>query len=111
MVNSIAINQTTLNILAQEPNHNKAIIDYMPSSLEFQKLEDLRNLLFPLKDFITCLSSQKYTTLSLLFPMYFALTQGAIHSLSFKDKEIELLKDQCVQAIVFRFDELRNQHF
>ena len=78
MVNSIVINRSALNIMVQEPEYNKSIKDFMPTQHEFDTLEDLSFLLFPLKDFITCLSSQNYTTLSMLFLLYFALAKGPI---------------------------------
>ena len=50
----------------------------MSTQHEFDTLDDLSFLLFPLKDFIKCLSSQNYTTLSMLFLLYFALAKGPI---------------------------------
>ena len=76
MVNSISINQSALERMFEEPDVNEKILDYVPTTTEFVILNDLANLLLPMKQFIKILSSQKYPSLSLLFAMYRHLAYG-----------------------------------
>ena len=64
MVNSISINQSALERMFEEPDVNEKIPDYVLTATEFVLLNDLANLLLPMKQFIKILSSQKYPSLT-----------------------------------------------
>ena len=79
-------------MLAKNNSLNDKIKDYIPSQEEgflVFILEDLANLLVQLMQFIKILSSQKYPSLSFLFPMYYALVGGRIARVKVISKEVE----------------------
>ena len=105
MVNSISINQSALERMFEEPDVNEKILDYVPTATEFVILNDLVNLLLPMKQFVKILSSQKYPSLSLLFPMYHHLAYGdGIKGLKIINKEVSALKEWLIMTIKWRFD-------
>ena len=112
MVNSISINRSALERMFEEPDVNEKILDYVPTTTEFVILNDLANLLLPMKQFIKILSSQKYPSLSLLFPMYQHLAYGdGIKGLKIINKEVSALKEWLIMTIKWRFDYVEKSGF
>ena len=112
MINSISINRMALERMEDETDINENIVDYLPTSEEYVILNDLANLIFPMKQFIKALSSQNYPSLSLIFPMYHALAHGdAIQGIKIVNANVNALKECLIRNIIWRFDYVENSSF
>ena len=79
---------------------------------EYVILNDLANLILPMKQFIKALNAQYYPTLSLIFPMYHALAHGdKIAKIQIVNKDVAALKECLIMNIKWRFDYVENSNF
>ncbi|XP_065681569.1 zinc finger BED domain-containing protein 4-like [Hydra vulgaris] len=75
MIESILTNKTALDMISIEfPN----IKDYLPTATEFKMLEDLCDMLHPIKELTKLFSGNKYVTVAFLFPTLYSLLNGIL---------------------------------
>ncbi|XP_047135552.1 zinc finger BED domain-containing protein 4-like [Hydra vulgaris] len=70
MIESILTNKTALDMISIEFQNIK---DYLPTATEFKVLEDLCDLLHPIKELTKLFSGNKYVTVTFLFPTLYSL--------------------------------------
>jgi len=69
MINSICCNKLALDIMSSNPNYNTNMGEHVPDEEDFQLLNELAEILYPLQDFITLIGASKYPTISHLYPL------------------------------------------
>ena len=69
MINSICCNERALDIISSNPSLSQNMGVNLPDSDDFLILNELAEILYPLKDFITLIGASKYPTISHLFPL------------------------------------------
>ena len=57
---------------------NECIIEYVLTEEDFEYLDQLANMLYPLQDFIRIISASKYPTISHMYPLVYSLINGEI---------------------------------
>ena len=80
------------------------ISEFVPTEEDFDTLNDLTDLLYPLREFITILGAQHYPTLSFCLPLIYGLLNGTMHNIELKDKGICTFKDNLIPLLQWRFD-------
>lgn len=101
MTESICNNQTALQTMQYNA---PAITEFVPSKEQFETLNDLTDLLYPLREFITILGAQHYPTLSYCLPLIHGLLTETIHNTQIKDKDVVALKQHLIPLLKWRFD-------
>ncbi len=84
MIDTILINKDALISMSLE-RINAIIKLTTPSENEWNILEELCELLEPLKDLTTSLSASKYVTISLLYPAIYNLINYEFPNMTFKN--------------------------
>ena len=80
------------------------ISEFVPTEEDFDILNYLTDLLYPLREFITILGAQHYPTLSFCLPLIYGLLNGTMHNIELKDKSICAFKDNLIPLLQWRFD-------
>jgi hypothetical protein len=111
MLDSISVNEEALIKLSDDRNFNSTIRDFVPDEEEFDTINQICELLYPLTDFITILSASHYPTISFLFPIVYSLINGELEKVSLRDDELILLRDDLLENISCRFDYVMNNDF
>ena len=75
MTESICNNQTALQALQM---NTATISEFVPTEEDFDTLNDLTDLLYHLREFITILGAQHYPTLSFCLPLIYGLLNGTV---------------------------------
>jgi hypothetical protein len=83
MVDSILSNKDALMSMALNIE-NKTIKQFVPDETEFSILEDLSNLLEPLKELTTSFSGKLYSTITSLYPCIYWLINGGLVDIKLK---------------------------
>jgi hypothetical protein len=107
LLDSISCNLRALKALKLE-NDCSIIQSYVPSDKEFDLIDELCNLLLPLKELTNLFAGQTYCTISLLMPAIHSFTFKELPQMKFEFEEIELLRDILVESLQARFAYLFN---
>lgn len=102
MLDSVLKNKDAIKLLALEPE-NKAIKDSVPTDVEFDMLNELCDLLFPLKNLTVMLSGQKYCTISFLFPTIYKLINYDLNEINLSYIQCIALRDELLERLNGRF--------
>jgi hypothetical protein len=101
MNESICNNKTALQIMQMNA---PTITEFVPSKDDFDTLNELTDLLYPLREFITILGAQHYPTLSLCLPLIHGLLNGTIQNIELKDKDVLAFQQNLLPLLEWRFD-------
>ena len=104
MINSICMNQQALQNMAENTLINECIIEYVPTEEDFEYLDQLANMLYPLQDFIRVISASKYPTISHMYPLVYSLINGEIKKTDVVFNYLQTLKDKLITSMNWRFD-------
>lgn len=104
MINSICINQEALQNMASNTIINTTIIEYVPSDDDFEFLNQLANMLFPLQDFIRSISASNYPTIGHMYPLVYALMNNTIQNTEVDFTYLVSLKEKLIKSMAWRFD-------
>jgi hypothetical protein len=83
---------------------NECIKDYVPTEDDFEYLDQLANMLYPLQDFIRIISASKYPTISHMYPLVYSLINGEIKKTKVVFKYLQTLKEKLITSMNWRFD-------
>ena len=103
MLDSICVNKDALKTISLLPNISKSIERYVPEDSEFKTIDELCDLLKPLKDLTVLLSGSEYCTINFLFPTIYNLTVNIYPEMNFHCIEIKNLKDELIKNLSGRF--------
>ncbi|CAF0998944.1 unnamed protein product, partial [Brachionus calyciflorus] len=88
LLHSIVINRKALKRIQHDPGC-KSIVDYVPNDDELDKIEELCNVLQPLKELTTVLSAKKYVAINHLFPAVYNFINQEFKSMTFQNNQVE----------------------
>lgn len=80
----------------------------MLTELEFETMDELCNLLQPLKDFTLLLSGSKYPTISMLYPCVTTL-KNELDVIEFRCDKLQILKESLSHSLGGRFQYILNE--
>ena len=83
---------------------NECIVDYVPTEQDFEYLDQLANMLYPLQDFIKIISASKYPTISHMYPLVYKLINGEINNTEVDFTYLVTLKEKLITSMKWRFD-------
>jgi hypothetical protein len=104
MLDSICVNQGALTMLNMDPKYNSKIELYVPTSDEFEFIDEFCNLLEPLKDFTVLLSAKKYVTICFLYPLIYSLLNGTLSNIELHSQDLLDIREVLLDSIRQRFD-------
>ena len=102
MIDSILSNKDALSSMALNIE-NKTIKPFVPDENEFSILEDLSNLLAPLKELTTSFSGKLYSTITCLYPCIYWMINGGLTDIK--------MKNECIIQIRYGLMDSLNKRF
>ena len=100
MIESILTNKTALDMISIEFQNIK---DYLPTANEFKVLEDLCDLLHPVKELTILFSGKKYVTVTFLFPTLYSLVNGILESQPIFTELVKTFQKELLRSLKGRF--------
>lgn len=107
LLDSLCCNMRALKALKLE-NDCSTIQSYVPSDLEFELIDQLCDLLLPLKDLTNIFAGHNYCTISLLMPAIYNLIRDKLPAMKFDFEEIESFREMLLNSLEHRFAYLFN---
>ena len=101
-LNSVVINQESLQFMAGN-NPKYAFAKFLPTPAQLRVIEELLQLLKPLKGLTVDLSGSNYTTASFIFPAIYS-TKLKLEAQNFRNRLINNLRTRLVEILDTRFD-------
>ena len=102
MLDSICVNKDALKSMSLLPNISKSIENFVPEDSEFKTIDELCDLLKPLKDLTVLLSGSDYS-INFLYPTIYNLTNNVFPETSFNCIEIMNIRDELIKNLSGRF--------
>ncbi|XP_065678492.1 E3 SUMO-protein ligase ZBED1-like [Hydra vulgaris] len=100
MIESILTNKTALDMISIEFQNIK---DYLPTATEFKVLEDLCDLLHPIKELTKLFSGKKYVTVTFLFPTLYSLLNEILESQPIFTELVKTFQKELLRSLKGRF--------
>ncbi|XP_047146266.2 zinc finger BED domain-containing protein 4-like [Hydra vulgaris] len=100
MIESILTNKTALDMISIEFQNIK---DYLPTATEFKVLEDLCDLLHPIKELTKLFSGKKYVTVTFLFPTLYSLLNEILESQPIFTELVKTFQKELLRSLKRRF--------
>nr|XP_047144767.1 zinc finger BED domain-containing protein 4-like [Hydra vulgaris] len=100
MIESILTNKTALDMISIEFQNIK---DYLPTATEFKVLEDLCDLLHPIKELTKFFSGKKYVTVTFLFPTLYSLLNEILESQPIFTELVKTFQKELLRSLKGRF--------
>nr|XP_047143006.1 zinc finger BED domain-containing protein 4-like [Hydra vulgaris] len=100
MIESIITNKTALDMISIEFQNIK---DYLPTATEFKVLEDLCDLLHPIKELTKLFSGKKYVTVTFLFPTLYSLLNEILESQPIFTELVKTFQKELLRSLKGRF--------
>ena len=102
MIDSILSNKDALMSMALNIE-NKTIKPFVPDENEFSVLDDLSNLLEPLKELTTSFSGKIYSTITCLYPCIYWMINGGLSDIKLVNECLVKLRLGLIDSINKRF--------
>ena len=102
MIDSILSNKDALMSMALNIE-NKTIKPFVPDENEFSVLDDLSNLLEPLKELTTSFSGKLYSTITCLYPCIYWMINGGLSDIKLVNECLVKLRLGLIDSIKKRF--------
>ena len=102
MIDSILSNKDALLSMALNVE-NKTIKPFVPDENEFSVLDDLSNLLEPLKELTTSFSGKLYSTITCLYPCIYWMINGGLSDIKLVNECLVKLRLDLIDSIKKRF--------
>ena len=102
MLDSICVNRDAIKTLSLKPE-NKSLKNAILNEQEFFVVEELCNILEPLKNLTESISGSFYCTNSILYPSFYNLIHYHIPGLNFTTTLIKNLRDELLDSLNGRF--------
>ena len=102
MIDSILSNKDALLSMALNVE-NKTIKPFVPDENEFSVLDDLSNLLEPLKELTTSFSGKLYSTITCLYPCIYWMINGGLSDIKLVNECLVKLRLGLIDSIKKRF--------
>lgn len=107
LLDSISCNMRALQALKLE-NDCLVIHSYVPSEKEFEMIDEICNLLLPLKELTNLFAGQTYCTISVLMPAVYNLIYKELPEMKFELIEINSFKEMLIDSLKARFNYLED---
>ena len=85
------------------PNISKSFENYIPEDSKFKLIDELCDLLKPLKDLTVLLSGSEYCTINFLYPSLYNLINNIYPAMTFNCFEIFNLREELIKNLRGRF--------